>query len=203
MLQNPITEPQVPGAIARDSEVAAAINAHLAAADPHAQYLLQAEGDARYRLAGALTDADIPAAIARDSEVAAAINAHLAAADPHAQYLLQAEGDARYRLAGAPLLTSVPLPTANVAGNSAAMSWNSVQIGFGTAEFCNYSGLGGGDAFNFFRLPGNEPSPPTLSNRVSRIDISGAYIQTSDKTHIPHPQLAHTLLEGVKVNYPR
>ncbi|MEG4944632.1 hypothetical protein, partial [Microcoleus sp. F4-D5] len=88
MLNNPITEPQIPQPIARDSEVTAAINAHVAAADPHAQYLLQSEGDARYRQSTvALTDADIPSAIARDSEVTAAINAHVAAADPHAQYL--------------------------------------------------------------------------------------------------------------------
>ncbi|WP_293341080.1 tail fiber domain-containing protein [Microcoleus sp. CAWBG58] len=197
-LRNPITEPQIPGAIARDSEVTAAVNAHLAAADPHAQYLLQSEGDARYRQSStALTDADIPSTIARDSEVTAAVNAHLAAADPHAQYLLQSEGDARYRRSSSPLLTSAPFPTANVAGNSNALSWNSVEPGLGIAEFCNYSGLGGGDAFNFFRLPGNAVSPPTLANRVARIDVSGAYIQTSDKrvkkNHLPSPGLATIL----------
>ncbi|WP_293355941.1 MULTISPECIES: tail fiber domain-containing protein [unclassified Microcoleus] len=46
-------------------------------------------------------------------------------------------------------------------------------------------------------MPGNEPSPPTLSNRVSRIDISGAYIQTSDKrlkkNFSPSPGLAAIL----------
>jgi hypothetical protein len=65
--------------------------------------------------------------------------------------------------------------------DSCSLAWNSVQNGQGIAELCNYSGLGGGDAFNFFRMPGNPTSSPTLSHRVARIDISGAYIQTSDK----------------------
>jgi hypothetical protein len=38
-LRNPPTEPQIPGAIARDSEVTAAVAAHVAAANPHGQYL--------------------------------------------------------------------------------------------------------------------------------------------------------------------
>jgi len=76
---------------------AAAVSAHEGAADPHAQYLTQAEGDSRYRQsATALTDGDIPSGIARDSEVAAAIGAHEAAADPHPSYLTAAEGNAAY-----------------------------------------------------------------------------------------------------------
>jgi hypothetical protein len=158
------------------------MNAHLAATDPHSQYLLQNEGDARYRQTSTLlTDADIPSAIARDAEVTAVMNAHLAATDPHSQYLLQNEGDARYRLSSMAFFATTPFPTANTAGNSIAFSWNSVQPGLGIAEFCNYAGLGGGDAFNFFRMPGNDLSTPSLSHRVSRIDISGGYIQTSDK----------------------
>lgn len=46
---NGITEPQIPAAIARDAEVAAAIAAHTAAADPHPVYLTQTEGNERYR----------------------------------------------------------------------------------------------------------------------------------------------------------
>lgn len=87
-----ITEPQIPNEIARDSEVTAAISAHVAAADPHPGYLTQHEGDGRYRqTATALTDADIPAAIARDSEVAAEIASHVSAANPHSQYLGKTE----------------------------------------------------------------------------------------------------------------
>jgi hypothetical protein len=37
-----------------------------------------------------------------------------------------------------------------------------------------------GDAFNFFRMPGNAAASPSLSHRISRIDIAGAYIQVSD-----------------------
>lgn len=62
-------------------DIAAAIEAHEAAANPHPQYLTQAEGDALYAAASAIT---------------AAINAHVAASDPHPTYLTQTEGDARY-----------------------------------------------------------------------------------------------------------
>jgi hypothetical protein len=44
----PIADSDIPGGIARDIEVTAAINAHLAATDPHTQYPTQAEADARY-----------------------------------------------------------------------------------------------------------------------------------------------------------
>jgi len=113
---NGITEPQIPAAIARDTEVASAIAAHNAAdwvhidylwrvflpreeaagitiashvaePDPHPNYLTQPEGDGRYRqTATPLVDGDIPAAIARDAEVASAIASHVSAVDPHPQY---------------------------------------------------------------------------------------------------------------------
>ncbi len=180
----PLSDADIPAVIARDSEVTAAISAHVAAADPHPAYLTQTEGDGRYRQnATPLTDADIPAAIARDSEVTAAIATHVAAADPHPTYLTQAEGDGRYRS-----LTSTQevffagrLPLASVAGNSIALGWNSVQAGQGIGELCNYAGLGGGDAFNFFRQAGSSASRPTLTQRVSRIDINGNYVATSDR----------------------
>lgn len=43
-----IVDSDIPAAIARDTETAAAIAAHAAASDPHSQYLVQSEGDARY-----------------------------------------------------------------------------------------------------------------------------------------------------------
>ncbi|MEG4329389.1 hypothetical protein, partial [Microcoleus sp. herbarium5] len=92
-----ITDADIPAAIARDTEYQAADAAHVAATDPHTQYLNTARGDARYRRsAAALTDGDIPSVIARDTEVTAAITAHTSAADPHPQYLLPSEGDTRY-----------------------------------------------------------------------------------------------------------
>jgi hypothetical protein len=44
----PLADADIPGNIARDSETAAALTAHLAAPDPHLQYATQARGDARY-----------------------------------------------------------------------------------------------------------------------------------------------------------
>jgi len=185
-----ITDSDIPAAIARDAEVdtktTAAITAHKNETDPHPTYLTPSEGDARYRLiSAAITDAELPATIARDTEVdaktTAAITAHVNAIDPHPTYLTPGEGDGRYRLSSTALFTAAPFPAASVAGNSIAVSWNSVQPGQGIGEFCNYAGTGGGDAFNFFRMPGNATSAPTLSHRVARIDIGGAYIQTSDK----------------------
>jgi hypothetical protein len=90
---------------------AGAVSAHESAADPHAQYLTQAEGDSRYRQSSTpLTDGDIPSGIARDSEVASAISAHESAADPHSQYLTQTEGDGRYRQS-ATALTDGDIPS--------------------------------------------------------------------------------------------
>ena len=48
MLNNPITESQIPAPIARDSEYLAGDLAHLNATDPHLQYAMQGRGDARY-----------------------------------------------------------------------------------------------------------------------------------------------------------
>jgi hypothetical protein len=131
--------------------------------------------------------------MARDKEVTDAFNAHLGASHPHSQYFRQTEGDARYYQKNVSFFTSAPFPFASVAGNSTAISWNSVEGGKGIAEFCNYCGLGGGDAFNFFRISGNPLSGPTISHRVARIDVAGAYVQTSDrrlKTHFsPAPGL--------------
>jgi len=83
---NGITEPQIPAAIARDTEVASAIASHVSAVDPHPTYLTQPEGDGRYRqTATPLVDGDIPAAIARDAEVASAIAIHAASGDSHSR----------------------------------------------------------------------------------------------------------------------
>lgn len=78
-------------------------------------------------------------------------------------------------------LFKAPLLTALVGQNSFSLGWNSVSPGQGIAELCNYCGTGGGDAFNFYRVFGNGNSVPTVSNRVSRIDSAGAYLQTSDR----------------------
>jgi len=46
----PLSESQIPAEITRDTELAAALAAHVAAADPHAVYLTEPEGDALYQL---------------------------------------------------------------------------------------------------------------------------------------------------------
>ncbi len=46
---NPIQEKDLPESVTRDSEYIAADTAHAVATDPHPQYLLLSEGDARYR----------------------------------------------------------------------------------------------------------------------------------------------------------
>jgi hypothetical protein len=61
----PITDNQLPDVITRDPEATAianaAINAHLAAVDPHLQYPTQARGDARYlRYFNSFEDTIIP-----------------------------------------------------------------------------------------------------------------------------------------------
>jgi len=69
-----IADADIPAAIARDAEFAAADAAHAAAIDPHPQYLTQTEGDGRYRQSSvAIANADIPPEIARDAEVVAAL----------------------------------------------------------------------------------------------------------------------------------
>lgn len=69
---------------------AAAIAAHVGAADPHPQYLTATEGNAAYDALGAGSTA-----------AAAAMGVHLAAGDPHPQYLTAAEGGAAFDALGA------------------------------------------------------------------------------------------------------
>lgn len=68
------------------SRVDSKMAAHLADADPHAQYLTAAEGNAAYDALGAATSA---------------VAAHSALSDPHPQYLTPAEGNAAYDATGA------------------------------------------------------------------------------------------------------
>jgi hypothetical protein len=90
-------------AVVRGSEM---IAAHLAAADPHAQYLTQEEASALYRAAGLLTDSDIPSTQATDSEVQNAIANLKSETDPLPQYLSETEAAAQYRKTETPLSDS-------------------------------------------------------------------------------------------------
>ena len=75
----PLTEPDIPAAIARDTEVTAAVATHAGDAAAHHARYTDAEADAR---------------------AAAAVATHEAAPDPHPAYLTAAEGDAAYEPAG-------------------------------------------------------------------------------------------------------
>ena len=75
----PLTEPDIPAAIARDIEVATAVATHAENAAAHHARYTDAEADAR---------------------AAAAIATHEAAPDPHPAYLTAAEGDAAYEPEG-------------------------------------------------------------------------------------------------------
>lgn len=199
-----ITDADIPAAIARDAEYIAADTAHTTAADPHPIYLTQTEGDGRYRqtnavirgISGGTMTSELNNAVlqaeARDSLSAAYIFFHRPGIfGVHLGINTNNElciggwslGNTSYKIfhEGLPSLIKAALPAAYSASNSCVLSWNSVQLGQGIAELCNYAGSGGGDAVNFFRMPGNDIAAPTISNRVSRIDINGAYIQTSDR----------------------
>jgi hypothetical protein len=109
-------------------ELLGAVAAHVAAADPHSQYLTQAEGDARYRQSATpLSDADIPSGIARDSEVASAISAHESAADPHSQYLTAAEGDAAYATAAQGALAATAVQPGGLATVATSGAYNDLS----------------------------------------------------------------------------
>lgn len=100
----------------------AAVGAHEAASDPHAQYLTPAEGAGLYEATGAAASAVSGHAAATDPHpgyltpaegaglyeptgaAAAAVGAHAAALDPHPEYLKPAEGGALYTPAGAGLV---------------------------------------------------------------------------------------------------
>lgn len=73
-------------AVALAGAADASLSAHVAAADPHPQYLRQVEADALYDAAGA---------------AAAAVTAHEGAGDPHPQYLTPAEAGALFDAGGA------------------------------------------------------------------------------------------------------
>lgn len=64
-------------------------------------------------------------------------------------------------------------------GNCFALGWDVVQPGLGTGELVDYSGTGGGNAFDFFRVTNS--GAPTTANIISDIDTAGAYQQVSDQ----------------------
>jgi hypothetical protein len=208
----PIADADLPGSIARDDEIAAAVAAHLAVLDPHQQYLLPSEADERYRKIGVSQVFVNPAekAICRSTgpinatgflsgntglEVQAdpattsgsfmyfsrpgIYGVHIGL-DSTNQFGLGGGNVAnffRFFHEGISLHCRVALPPASVGANSCGIGYNAT----GTAEICDYAGSGTGDAFNFYRVPGSPGGPISLANRIGRIDITGSYIQNSDR----------------------
>lgn len=82
---DPVSAQDADTLTARNVAVAAAIAAHLAALDPHPQYLTQLEGDGFYDALGAAS---------------AAVAAHVALSDPHTQYQKESEKDVASGYAG-------------------------------------------------------------------------------------------------------
>ena len=95
-----VPDAQLAPAIARDTEITAAITAHSAAADPHPVYLTATEGNAAYEPVGAVA-------------------AHVALSDPHTQYQREVERNAANGYAGldaSSRLTITQLPLADTDG---------------------------------------------------------------------------------------
>jgi hypothetical protein len=62
--------------------------------------------------------------------------------------------------------------------NRLVIGWDVLQPGLGVAEFVNYFGTGGGDAFRFHFL---STGAPTTANLLASIDRAGAYHAVSDQ----------------------
>jgi hypothetical protein len=75
-----------------------AVSAHVAATDPHTQYLNNTRGDARYDAIGAATSA---------------VSSHVAASNPHSQYLLTTTAASSYQALDAELTAIAGLTSAS------------------------------------------------------------------------------------------
>jgi hypothetical protein len=77
--------------------------------------------------------------------------------------------------------------------NGFALGWNIVQPGFGVAELVNYSGTGGGNAFDFFLVP-NTGTPSTASV-IASINQAGVYTGSDERLKTGVPPLHYGLRE--------
>jgi environmental stress-induced protein Ves len=109
------------------------VGTHVAASDPHPQYLTPAEGNAAYDALGA---------------AASAVSTHVAASDPHPQYNTQAEGDARYErnlTAGANITidrTNPAAPVISASGGGGGGEVNTASnLGTGSGLFADKVGV--------------------------------------------------------------
>jgi hypothetical protein len=158
---------------------AALVTAHEGAADPHAVYLTQPEGDARYALTAA---------------PAAAVAAHVAEGDPHPQYLNQTEGDARYALTGA--------PAAAVAAHVAAGDPHPQYLTSAEGNAA-YDAAGAGAAAVAAHVAAGDPHPQYLTGAEGTaayepIGAAAAAVTAHEGDADPHPQYPTVLVwDGV------
>lgn len=151
-----VPDAQIPAAIARDTEVAAAISTHEAAPDPHPQYLTEAEGDARYGLsstetervqdiAGGMVSGNVEDGIsatyddtngkldlANTDKGSTAVATHEAASDPHPQYQRESEKGAANGYASLDAGTKVPVAQVSEVLALADLSDVAAKTGTGT-----------------------------------------------------------------------
>lgn len=139
-------------AAADDGSGPAAVAAHEALGDPHAQYLTNSEASALFEALGAASSSVAAHLLAADphpqyltadegsslyaSAAApnAAVAAHEGLADPHPQYLVVAEGDARYQSISALLAALAGLDTSTgLVEQTGSTSFAKRALGVGAA----------------------------------------------------------------------
>ena len=86
-------------------------------------------------------------------------------------------------------------------GNYFAIGWNTIQQGDGITEFVNYQGTGGGNPFEFFRVPNT--GAPTTASIIASISATGAYSPASDKRLKTDVQPLHYGLHEVMALQPK
>ena len=158
------------------------IAAHESAGNPHAQYMTEAESDAKY----ALTGHNHSGVYEPAGTAASALAAHIAASDPHSQYLTQTEGDSRYQQLG----------------SDTAATWGSIS-GTITNQFDLVGYVGGEVGTVGSRLTNHVAGLSEPHNNATT--SNPGFMSAADKTKLDGlseytlPTASATVLGGVKI----